>query len=96
MEIQKKEEAKQNKLHLSISNDRINRNGSNMVIGVGDSVERGETKPNDQDDDEESQDNNRELFSGLLGNGEEDALAVKERKREEKKKLVDKLTVARA
>ena len=69
-----------NKLHLSISDNRINRDGSNLVIGVGDSVERSNdrrkitTNGDEEDDDENESDNDRELFSGLLGNGDEDAL----------------------
>ena len=54
-----------------------------MVIGVGDSVERTDNvrrntsgPDGDEDDeiDERESENNRELFSGLLGNGDEDAL----------------------
>ena len=43
----------------------------------GNSVEdenKREATNEDEEDDDESQANNRELFSGLLGNGEEDAL----------------------
>lgn len=82
-DLQGKEDARINKLHLSISDKRINRDGSNMVIGVGDSVEdpspaRRGTRGQDGDEDEEDHesDNNRELFSGLLGTGDEDALQV--------------------
>ena len=69
-----------NKLHLSISDNRINRDGSNLVIGVGDSVERSNDRRkitntgDEEDDDVNESDNDRELFSGLLGNGDEDAL----------------------
>ena len=99
-ELQSKEEARINKLHLSISNKRINRDGSNVVIGVADSVERGNRQRNqviedDDGNDEHESDNDRELFSGLLGNGDEDALQIKERKRQEKKKLVEQLTASR-
>ena len=98
-ELQSKEDARINKLHLSISNKRINRDGSNVVIGVSDSVERQrksgiEDLDGEQNDEHES-DNDRELFSGLLGNGDEDALQIKERKRQEKKKLVEQLTVSK-
>lgn len=67
----------------------MQRNNSNMVIGVG--VERNQAsnikdENEDEDDDEDhASDDNRELFSGLLGNGEEDAVAKKEKKRQEKK-----------
>ena len=88
-ELQSKEDARINKLHLSISDKRINRDGSNLVIGVGDSVEADDHRPRgnpggQNDDDEHESDNERELFSGLLGKGDEDALQIKERKRQEK------------
>ena len=52
-ELQSKEDARINKLHLSISNKRINRDGSNVVIGVGDSVERNNRRRNTSNPDEE-------------------------------------------
>ena len=85
-------------MHLSISNKRINRDGSNVIIGVHESDERDNRRRNtsnpDEEDDgdqnnEHESDNDRELFSGLLGNGDEDALQIKERKRNEKKMLVE-------
>ena len=84
-------------MHLSISNKRIDRDGSNVVIGVTDSVERGNRRRNkshpdeEEDNNEHESDNDRELFSGLLGNGDEDALQIKARKREEKKMLVEQI-----
>ena len=59
-----------------------------MLVGVGESQERPTGDLLNEEDEEHESDNDRELFSGLLGNGDEDALQIKARKREEKKKLV--------
>jgi len=92
MQIQRKDDFKKNKLHVSISGseERIPRNvsNSNMLVGVGESQERPTGDLLNEEDEEHESDNDRELFSGLLGNGDEDALQIKARKREEKKKLV--------
>ena len=79
-------------MHLKISNNTLGRDGSNVVIGITGSVERENRRRIASPPDEENEyepDDERELFSGLLGNGDEDALQIKARKREEKKILVE-------
>ena len=91
IQIQRKDDFKKNKLHVSISGEKIIRkNVSNLVLGVGESQERADV----EEDEEHESDNDRELFSGLLGNGDEDAIQIKARKREEKKKLVAQVTAS--
>jgi len=56
-----------------------------MVMGT--SSAKRQDEPDDEEDEEEYK-SNRELFSGLLGNGDENAFEIKERKRKEKQALV--------
>lgn len=95
VELQKKDEQNLNKLHLSISDQRIGNahaHESNQMIGVNASSEKKPGKRdsmrketdlggnlNDDDDDDDDSDGDhagKDLFSGLLGNGEEDALEI--------------------
>lgn len=77
IELQKKEDTKNYKLTLSMSQDRIGRDPSDVVLGTRNSQQE-DGKDNDDDpmDDNDSNDDARELFSGLLGNDGENALQV--------------------
>lgn len=79
LEIQKKDESRLNKLMLSVHDERIQRNTSG-ALGADDSI-----APSNKEADEEDVTEDRDLFSGLLGNQDENILEVKARKREEKK-----------
>lgn len=107
IKLTKKEDLRLNKLHLSISDQQmkkkqshinINRNGSNVVIGNNESADKlakntdQDQEMNEEDDEANQSEDQRELFSGLLGDGEEGILEKQARKKEEKKKLVEKLT----
>ena len=77
LELQKREDIRSNKLQISISNDHI---------GISQSQDHNHNKSDEEDDPD------KELFSGLMGGGSKDEAKIKERKREEKKKLVAHLT----
>ena len=84
---------KQKQSHIN-----INRNGSNVVLGANESADKlakttdQDAEMNEEDDEDNQSDDQRELFSGLLGDGDEGILEKQARKKEEKKKLVEKLT----
>ena len=108
IDLQKKDEVNNNKLHLSISDQRIaNTGGDSKDIVVGLDKKKAKRaalrKDNDQlsggdddDDGENSGADGGDLFSGLLGNGEEDMIEMLQRKKEEKKKLVAEIEQSRA
>ena len=62
LEIQKKDESRLNKLMLSVHDERIQRNTSG-ALGADDSI-----APSNKEADEEDVTEDRDLFSGLLGN----------------------------
>ena len=88
LEAQRKDDINMNKLHLSISDQRIanTSDSKDIIVGIVDSTER---KPKraalrkdnelgsgneDDDDGDNSGGEGQDLFSGLLGNGDEDLL----------------------
>ena len=75
-------------------------NSNEMMIGVGESTEKHvkkrQARAGGDDDDEHASDHDKELFSEVFGKVDEDAVAVAERKKQEKKKLVAQITLQKS